>query len=124
MEENNILYLKQFGFGKGNSTTNVLITKKIKESIGKGKVGCGIFIDLHKAFDIVSHDILVVKLEHYGIRGSAQLWFESHLSKRKQFVCINGENSELRELSCGVPQGSVLGPSYLPNWTNIYIYIQ
>ena len=51
-----------------------------------------------------------MKLEHYGIRDSALLWFESYLSKRKQFVSINGEHSELREVSCRVPQGSVLGP--------------
>ena len=56
------------------------------------------FIDLRKAFDTVNHDILLTKLGHYGTRDSALLWFESYLSKRKQFVCINGENSELREL--------------------------
>ena len=112
MEENDILYHKQFGFRKGNSTINALmqITEKIKESIDKGKYGCGIFIDLRKAFDTVNHNILLMKLEHYGIRESALLWFAAYLNKRKQFVSINGENSELRELSCGVPQGSVLGP--------------
>ena len=98
MEENNILYQKQFGFRNGNSTTNALIeiTEKIKESIDKGKVGCGIFVDLHKAFDTVNRNILLMKLEHYGIRDSDLLWFESYLSKRKQFVHINRENFELR----------------------------
>ena len=104
MEENDILYHKQFGFRKGNSTINALmqITEKIKESIDKGKYGCGIFIDLRKAFDTVHHNILLMKLEHYGIRESALLWFATYLNKRKQFVSINGENSELRELSCSV----------------------
>ena len=75
MEENDILYHKQFGFRKGNSTINALmqITEKIKESIDKGKYGCGIFIDLRKAFDTVNHNILLMKLEHYGIRESALL---------------------------------------------------
>ena len=50
------------------------ITEKIKESIDKGKVGCGNFIDLRKPFDTVNHDILLVKLEHYGIRDPALLW--------------------------------------------------
>ena len=105
MGESNILYDKQFGFRKNNSTINA---EKIKESVDKGKFGCGIFIDLCKAFDTVNHNILLMKLEHYGVRGVPILWFESYLSNRKQFVYVN---SDLRELSCGVPQGSVLGPS-------------
>ena len=70
LEYNNILYQKQFGFRKNNSTINALIeiTEKIKESIDKGKFGCGIFIDLRKAFDTVNHNILLMKMEHYGIR--------------------------------------------------------
>ena len=112
MEEYNILYHKQFGFRKGNSAINALIqiTEKIKESIDEGKFGCGIFIDLCKAFDTVNHDILLMKMEHYGINDVPLLWFESYLSKRIQFVSVNGEDSELRELSWGIPQGSVLGP--------------
>ena len=65
----------------------------------KEKFGCGIFIDIRKAFDTVNHDILLMKLEHYGIRDSALNWFESYLSKRKQVVSVNDEYSELRELS-------------------------
>ena len=59
MEESNILYDKQFGFRKNNSTSNALIaiTEKIKESIDKEKFGCGIFIDLRKAFDIISYEV-------------------------------------------------------------------
>ena len=67
LEVNNILYSKQFGFRKNNSTMNALIkiTEKIIESTDKGKYGCGIFIDLRKAFDTVNHDILLLKMEHY-----------------------------------------------------------
>ena len=86
------------------------ITERIKESIDCGKFGCGIFIDLRKAFDTVNHTILSNKLEHYGIRGIPLEWFRSYLTDRKQYVFYNGESSELKPISCGVPQGSVLGP--------------
>ena len=56
----------------------------IKVSIDSGKFGCGIFIDLRKAFDTVNHEILLNKLEHYGIRGNMLKWFQSYLSHRKQ----------------------------------------
>ena len=67
-------------------------------------------IDLKKAFDTVNHIILLVRLEHYGIRGTAQEWFKSYLSNRKQYVSINGSNSSYVNVTCGVPQGFVLGP--------------
>ena len=94
LEDNNILYKKQFGFRKNNSTMDALIkiTEKIKESIDKGKYGCGIFIDLRKAFGTVNHDSLLLKMEHYGVRGSSLQWFKSHLCERKQYVYINARN--------------------------------
>ena len=112
LEVNNILFENQFGFRKNNSTVYALmeITEKIKESIDNNKLGCGIFIDLKKAFDTVNHKILLSKLEHYGIRGNLLSWFESYLTDRKQFVSFNGENSDPKDILCGVPQGSVLGP--------------
>ena len=75
------------------------ITEKIKESIDKGKYGCGIFIDLRKAFDTVNHIILVNKLEHYGVRGILLEWFKSYLTGRKQYVFHNGETSDLKPIS-------------------------
>ena len=112
LEDNKILYDKQFGFRKNNSTVFSLIeiTEKIKESIDNKKFGCGIFIDLRKAFDTVNHDILLRKLEHYGIRGITLDWFHSYLEERFQYVYLNGESSECKAITCGVPQGSVLGP--------------
>ena len=112
LESNKVLYDKQFGFRKNNSTTYALmeITERIKESIDSGKYGCGIFIDLKKAFDTVNHKILLMKLEHYGVRGMALKWFESYLTDRKQYVFYNGVSSDVENISCGVPQGSVLGP--------------
>ena len=95
-----------------NSTIHSLvqITEKFKTSIENGKLGCGIFIDLKKAFDTVNHSILIKKLEHYGVRGTSLEWFKSYLSNRQQFVSFNGHLSDKKLISCGVPQGSVLGP--------------
>ena len=111
LENHDILFQNQFGFRKNNSTVYALaqITETIKESIDKGKYGCGIFIDLRKAFDTVNHGILLKKLEHYGIKENTLDWFQSYLSDRKQFVDIDGKPSELLSTTCGVPQGSVLG---------------
>jgi len=112
LEQHNILFQNQFGFRKNNSTTFALleITEKIKESIDNHKYGCGLFIDLRKAFGTINHIILLKKLKHYGIRDSVNNWFESYLSNRKQYVFVNGESSQLRIITCGVPRGSVLGP--------------
>ena len=107
-----LLYKYQFGFRKNHSTEHALIelTDQIKLNIGENKLSCGIFIDLSKAFDTVNHKILLGKLEHYGIRGNALHLLESYLSDRKQFVQIDKSKSTTRSISCGVPQGSVLGP--------------
>ena len=63
--------------------------------LDEGKFACGIFVDLQKAFDMIEHNILLRKLEHYGVRELANDWFKSSLSDRKQFVSINGHDSNL-----------------------------
>ena len=80
------------------------------DALDSGKYGCGVFIDLQKAFDTVDHEILLSKLFHYGIRGYGHALFKSYLSERRQFVSISGFNSEKMFTRHGVPQGLVLGP--------------
>ena len=112
LEKNNLIYTRQFGFRGGYSTNHAIIsiTEYIRELLDKGETVCGVFVDLEKAFDTVHHDILCEKLEFYGLRGKVNTLLKSYLSKREQFVTINGSDSDMKNLSCGVPQGSSLGP--------------
>ena len=111
-KSNNIIYNLQFGFRKQYYTSHALIniTENIRKVLDDGNIGCGVFVDLQKAFDTVDHQILLAKLNHYGICGVSNDWFKSYLSNRNQYVSINGYESGLAALNCGVPQGSVLGP--------------
>ena len=86
------------------------ITDKIQKAIDNKSLAYGIFLDFSKAFDTVDHQILVSKLEYYGIRGIARDWVVSYLTNRKQVVFVNGSISDQLNVPCGVPQGSVLGP--------------
>ena len=108
----NIIYEHQFGFQKNKSTSlEVLdIYSKLIKSIENKEFSCCIFLDFAKAFDTVNHEILLSKLEHYGITGIVNDWFRSYLSLRSQKVKINGFLSDEQYIKCGVPQGSVPGP--------------
>ncbi|XP_065682310.1 uncharacterized protein LOC136095525 [Hydra vulgaris] len=102
--ENKLFCDLQFGFRTNYSTSLALpsLTEKIKNSLDEGMFGCGIFIDLQKAFDTVDVDILLYKLSYS--------WFKSFLTNRTQLVSIGGVNSNLNDIKVGVPQGSILGP--------------
>ena len=112
LEKNKCIYDLQFGFRQNHSTNHALLsmTQEIKDTIEKGNLAIGVFVDFQKAFDTVNHQILLRKLQHYGIRGTSNAWFESYLMKRRQSVAINGTMSETAFTKHGVPQGSVLGP--------------
>ena len=112
LENNKCLFPKQFGFRNEHSTTHALIdiTETIRKAIDNNEFACGVFLDLKRAFDTVNHTILLKKLEHYGVRGHALKWFSSYLINRKQFLRVNNTDSPVKEISYGVPQGSVLGP--------------
>ena len=89
LNEQKILYYKQYGFRKGFSTANAIIN--LIDDIES----VGVFIDLQKAFDTVDHNILLEKIQHYGITGIAHQWFKSYQEKRKQFVFVSGAEPDL-----------------------------
>ena len=86
---------------------------QITNELDNKQFSLGIFIDLLKVFDILDHEILISKLNHYGIRGTANEWFYSYLEKRKQFATIDSVSSDTRIIKCGVPQCSILGPLFI-----------
>ena len=112
INKHNILYKYQFGFRKRHSTNHAIITlvDKISTALDRGNVVIGCFVDLKKAFDTVNHSILITKLYKYGIRGNSLQWFKSYLANRQQFVHIHTSKSNTETVTCGVPQGSILGP--------------
>lgn len=113
LKSSNLLFPKQFGFQENSSTEHAIIAlvNDILNSFENGKFTLGVFVDLSKAFDTVNHSILLKKLSYYGINGVYHQWFESYLNNRKQCVCYNNNKiSEFQTITCGVPQGSILGP--------------
>ena len=112
LSSNGILYENQFGFRKNHSTTHALnySVDYVKKAVGLKQHVLGLFIDLSKAFDTISHNKLLEKLENYGIRGNALDLIRSYLSDRYQFTSVLDETSEKLLTEFGIPQGSVLGP--------------
>ncbi len=108
----NLFYNSQFGFRSKHSTVHALISavENLHEAIEKKNCTLGIFIDFSRAFDTINHDILLDKLDNYGIRGNVLKLLTSYLSGRYQYVCYGGIESTLLKVTCGIPQGSVLGP--------------
>ena len=120
LNANNILFKFQNGFRKLHSTTLALIefTDSVKRFLDDGNYVISIFVDLTKAFDTVDHDILLYELDRYGIRGYANDFSRTYLTNRFQYTVINGTQSALNAVTCGVPQGSVLGPLFFALYIN------
>ena len=109
---NDLLYCNQYGFLPKRSTEHNLlkIVNYVSEALNEGQFCIGVFLDLKKAFDVCSHDILLTKLKLMGIRDTAFDWFKTYLAGRKQKVEINGSLSSELPIDISVIQGSILGP--------------
>ena len=107
-----LLTCDQSAFRRGHSTATAAhkLFDDMLDNINEGLVNGICFFDLRKCFDTIDHDLLLFKLEKYGITGDALSWFSNYLSVRTQTVSINGATSQSKPMSTGVPQGSVLGP--------------
>jgi hypothetical protein len=121
MEQNNILIKQQHGFRKSKSTETAIFEyiDNVTSILSTDKHAVGILCDLSKAFDSVNHSILLEKLRHYGVRGTAHNWFRSYLENRKQVVVIRDRDdnnnikyhySDAGYVGQGVPQGAILAP--------------
>ena len=112
--ENNVLYRHQYGFRAKHLTIHPVLhlLNHCAEAINSSpsQLTLATFCDLSKAFDTISTDILLHKLNIYGIRGLANKWIESYLTNRTQYVNIDTHTSSCLPVRCGVPQGSILGP--------------
>ena len=110
--DNNILSSYQSGFRSLHSTVTSLLeaTDDWAYNIDQGNVNAVVFLDLKKAFDTVDHTILISKLAVHGIGGASIEWLKSYLSERNQKCFLNGSLSNRCVLSCGIPQGTILGP--------------
>ena len=105
----------QYGYRSGHSTelASLELVDRIYGHLENNDIPCAVFCDLSKAFDCLSHPILLDKLEYYGIRGIPLQLIKSYLQNRTQFVQINSTMSTTTSINIEIPQGSVLGPYFL-----------
>ena len=116
----NIINSNQFGFQKNKSTSDAILEflENVYEPFNDNHYYLAIYLDFSKAFDTISHSILLDKLEHMGFRGPIHSWIKSFLSNRSKFVEVGGSVSGSLPISIGVPQGSTLGPLFFILYIN------
>lgn len=112
LNNNNVFSDNQFGFRKGFGTKHAIakVTDFICTNLDKSLPVTAVFLDLTKAFDTVDHEILLLKLERYGIRGLPLVLMKNYLENRFQYTCVEGNRSNKLPIRVGVPQGTILGP--------------
>jgi len=106
----------QYGFRPNSSTALAVedIYSNLLANHDKGLQTCSLFIDCLKAVDTVDHEILFLKMEmNFGIKGIPLILMKSYLSNRRQFAFVQNMASKINKITCGVPQGSTLGPLFL-----------
>ena len=120
LENCDILLKQQGGYRKAHSTLDTIsaLTNDILRERNVGKFTMAAFIDIKKAFDSVNYMVLLNKLEKYGIRGKNLLWIKDYFNNRTQVTVCNNTTSNVAEMTCGTPQGSILGPLFFLLYVN------
>ena len=126
------MYKYQYGFRKCHSTAYAVLhlLDYLNSEVDARRIPLNVYLDLAKAFDFLSHSILLYKLKQYGVAGVVHDLSKNYLENRKQFAQLNDHSSELKCVLNGVPQGSILGPllfliyiNDIPNSSNVFNFL-